>query len=220
MFTSAIQDLAKPQWLATIKALKTTGGMPISQLATELGVSYMAAKQYGEDLTKLGYLERIRTPRTAVGRPEIFYRAAAKADTLFPGSGIGFSLELLDHCRQLFGENAPERLIYQHFETLRARWSAELAALDDPLARAQKLATLRNAAGAVCAFDAAAGPCPRLRELHNPLMPLFSKYPRAAAMDQRLIEELLGTRVERVECGKNRATVDYLLHDLPGARAD
>jgi predicted ArsR family transcriptional regulator len=220
MFKPAIQDLAKPQWLATIKALKIRGGMPISQLAAELGVSYMAAKQYGEDLTKLGYLERIRTPRTAVGRPEIFYRAAPKADTLFPEADFGFSMELLESSRQLFGDNAPDRLIYQHFETLRARWSAELAPFADPVDRVKKLAALRTTAGAVCVFDPASAPCPRWIELHQPLMPLFRKYPRATAMDHRLIGELLDTRVERVECEKGSAAVEFWFPDLTAADPD
>ncbi len=214
MFTPAIQDLAKPQWLAAIRALKTSGGMPITRLAEHLGVSYMAAKQYGEDLTKLGYLERIRTPRAAVGRPEIFYRAAAKSDSLFPEPGMDFSMELLENSRLLFGENAPERLIFQHFETLRPRWSRELQSFTNPAERAKKLAALRRAAGAICSYEEQHPPCPRLIEPHHPLMPLFRKYPRAATIDTRMIEELLGTRVERIESESNPKTTEYLLPDL------
>lgn len=214
MFTSGIQDLAKPQWLAAIKALKTHGSMPISQLAEQLGVSYMAAKKYGEDLARLGYLERIRTPRTAVGRPEIFYRAAAQVDDLLPAVGAGFCLEILDHSRVLFGENAPERLIYQHFETLRERWGADLENIHDPVNRAKKLAALRTASGAVCVFKSPNEHCPRLIEHHNPLTPLFKKYPRAAAIDLRLIDELVGTRVERAQPTKGSATVEFLFPDL------
>jgi predicted ArsR family transcriptional regulator len=216
MFAPAIQDLAKPQWLAAIQTLKMSGGMPITQLAEKLGVSYMAAKQYGEDLTKLGYLERIRTPRTAVGRPEIFYRAAAKADSLFPDLGMAFSMELLENSRLLFGENAPERLIYQHFESLRARWSIELQSLTSPIERVKKLAALRSTTGVVCKFEIGDSPCPRLIELHHPLMALFRKYPRAVIIDTRMIEELLKTRVERIESGSNQTTIEYLLPDLQG----
>lgn len=218
MFSTAIHDLAKPQWIAALKALKLSGGMTITQLADELGVSYMAAKQYGEDLTRLGYLERIRTPRTAVGRPEIFYRVAAKADALFPVTAMTFSLELLDYSRQLFGENAPDRLVYQHFETLRANWGAALASCSTPQERAQKIADLRTESGAGCFFDPSGEPCARLIEIHNPLTPLFRKYPRAVGMDVRLLEELLGTRVERIESaksGKESATVEFLLPEIP-----
>jgi len=223
MFSTAIQDLAKPQWLAALSALKRSGSMPIAQLAEHLGVSYMAAKQYGEDLTRLGYLERIRTPRTAVGRPEIFYRIAAKADTLFPDIGMALSLELLENSRHLFGENAPERLIYQHFESLRVRWSAEIEPSSDPRERAQKLAALRTASGAMCFFEPSKAPCARLIELHHPLSRLFQKYPRATGMDTRMIEDLLGLRVERVERikgGKESVMVEFLLPELPAEALD
>jgi len=220
MFSTAIQDLAKPQWLAVLSALKRGGGMPITQLAEQLGVSYMAAKQYGEDLTRLGYLERIRTPRTAVGRPEIFYRVATKTDSLFPNTGMALSLELLESSRQLFGENAPERLIYQHFESLRGRWSSEFASASNLRERAQILADLRTASGAICFFEPSNAPSARLLEIHHPLTPLFRNFPRAVGMDTRLIEDLLGTHVERIETGKESATVEFLLPGLTAATAD
>lgn len=223
MFSTAIKDLAKPQWIAALTALKTSGGMPISQLADKLGVSYMAAKQYGEDLTRLGYLDRIRTPRTAVGRPEIFYRAAAKMDSLFPDTGMALSLELLENSRLLFGENAPERLIHQHFESQHSRWSTDLESYPDPHERAQRLATLRSESGAVCFFDPSGEPCARLIEIHHPLTPVFRKYPRAIGMDTRLIHDLLRTRVERIERHERAlesATVEFLLPELPVRTSD
>lgn len=215
MFSEGIKDLAKPQWISAIRVIKWNGGMPISRLADALGVSYMAAKQYAEDLTKLGYLERIRTPRTAVGRPEIFYRAASKADLLFPSVSMDFSLELLESSRLLFGENAPERLIFQHFESLRSAWSAILLPLPDPMERATKLAELRNLGGAVCSFVREGNACPRLVEIHHPLKALFRKYPTAVAMDTRLITELMEMRVERVEKGNASSAVEYLLQGMP-----
>ncbi len=217
MFSPAIQDFAKPQWIAAIRALKVSGGMAISQLAEALGVSYMAAKQYGEDLTRLGYLVRIRTPRSAVGRPEIFYRVAPKAESLFPTVAIDFSMELLESSRMLFGETAPERMIFQYFEALRSGWSREMESLASPHDRARKLAILRGTSGIVCSFDPTGGRFPRFIELHHPLTALFQKYPTAVSMDTRCITELLGIRVERVEnkAGNTVASVDFYFPDMP-----
>jgi predicted ArsR family transcriptional regulator len=216
MFSPAIQDLGKPQWVATIRVLKASGGMAISQLAEALGVSYMAAKQYGEDLTRLGYLVRIRTPRTAVGRPEIFYRVAPKADAMFAGVALEFSMELLESSRMLFGENAPERLIFQYFESLRSAWQRELESKPSQHDRARKLAALREACGVVCSFDPTGGRCPRFIELHHPMARLFEKYPTAISMDTRCIADLLGTRVERVEnkVGNTVASVDFFFPEM------
>jgi len=218
MFAAAVTDLAKPQWIAALKAVENSGGMAISQLAESLGVSYMAAKQYGEDLARLGYLDRIRKPRTAVGRPEIFYRLAAKADSLFPDTGMGLALELLESSRLLFGDNAPDRLIHQHFEALRAHWSSALAGCDDPRARAEHLAGLRSRYGSLCSFEPAGASPARLIERHHPLARLFRQFPRAVAMDTRLVEDLVGSRVERNDfprCPSGPSRVEFHFPDLP-----
>lgn len=223
MFSPVFADLGKPQWIAALQALANTGGMTINELAETLGVSYMAAKQYGEDLSRLGYLERTRKPRTAIGRPEIFYRFADRADALFPDSGMALSLELLENSRLLFGENAPERLMHQHFEALRTSWAEALAPCTSPQVRATWLATLRGHYGAWCWFEPAGESHARLIERHHPLNPVFRQYPRAAAMDTRLIEDLLGTRVERVEIARSTtgpARVEFRFPQIAPATFD
>jgi hypothetical protein len=37
----------------------------------------------------------------------------------------------------------------------------------------------------------------RIEEFHNPLQRVFERYPRVVAMEQRMIEQLLGVRVTR-----------------------
>ena len=95
MLLPVFQDLIKPQWRAVLEELKLSGGLPVSELARRLDASYMAVKQQCEELKKLGYLDRSRIPRTAVGRPEIFYSLSVKADALFPEAGLRFTLEIL-----------------------------------------------------------------------------------------------------------------------------
>ncbi len=220
MFSKTLMDLGKPRWLAVIRVLKTSDGMTVRELAGHLGVSYMAAKQYGEDLTRLGYLRRVRTPRTAVGRPEITYRLAPAADAVFPVIGTELALELLENARRLFGENAPERLLNRHFESLRERWSGPLDALAGPLEKAAELASLRCAYGAVCVFETPPGEHPRLVDHHHPLAPVLRHHPRAAAMETRLIQDLLGTAVERSEGASGDGRVGYLLTKVPKGGVD
>ena len=116
MFRPGFRDLVKPQWVATIEELKLAGGLPVSELSRRIDASYMAVKQYCEDLKELGYLERSRIPRTEVGRPEIFYRLTTKADALFPQVGVTFTLEILESLKALFCESYPERLLFQYLQ--------------------------------------------------------------------------------------------------------
>lgn len=212
------QDLAKPQWLATLKELKVAGELPVSELSRRLAVSYMAAKQHCEALKKLGYLERSRAPRKEVGRPEIFYRLSAKADLVFPQAGVGFSLELLDHLQTLFGESAPERLMFHHFQQLQARWLPRLAKAGSLTAKASLLVALREQSGcfARCISDPETGL--RIEEYHHPLRPIFAKFPRAVGMELRLLEALLGSRITRREIpggSHGPARVDYEIASSP-----
>jgi predicted ArsR family transcriptional regulator len=215
MFTPAFHDLLKPQWLATLIELKSSGGLAVSELSTRLGSSYMTVKQHCEDLTKRGYLKRSRVPRTAIGRPEIFYRLSEKANGLFPTIPVSFTLEMLDQIKQLFGENAPERLLFQHFQNQEEIWKTRLSKGTTLLYKAQLFVKIREKDGLFmrCLYDADTGAI-TLREFHHPLRSIFEIYPRAITIEQRAMEAALGLRLIRQEVGGSEgvpAYVDYLL---------
>jgi predicted ArsR family transcriptional regulator len=205
MFLPGFRDLVKAPWVSTIEELKLSGGLPVSELSRRLEASYMAVKQYCEDLKELGYLERSRIPRTEVGRPEIFYRLTQKADALFPQAGTGFSLEVLESLKPLFGESAPERVLFQHFQQQQEAWQPKLAKAKSLVEKATLLAGLREKTGCFgrCKYDAEDGF--RIEEYHHPLQRIFDRYPRAIAMELRMIEQLLGAKVTRREIPGGKA---------------
>jgi predicted ArsR family transcriptional regulator len=63
--------------------------------------------------------------------------------------------------------------------------------------RAERLAAGRTAAGhySRCEWSEAEGL--RIEEYHQPLQPLFEKYPTLERMEVQMFERLLGARVER-----------------------
>lgn len=198
MFTSVIHDLLKPQWLSTLIALKKSGGMPVSDLSKSLGLSYMTVKQHCEDLTKRGYLTRSRVPRTAIGRPEVFYRLSEKAKGMFPSIPPSFTLELLDQSRHLFGETAPEKLLFQHFQDQEKSWQAQVGKGSSLRDRVNQFVKVREKDGLFmsCVSNDEEETL-ILREFHNPLFEVFEKFPRALAMEQRAMESALGCRMIR-----------------------
>lgn len=215
MFSTAFHDLLKPQWLATLTALKEAGGLPVSELSRRLDSSYMTVKQHCEDLTKLEYLKRSRVPRTEIGRPEIFYRLSEKADALFPSIPAEFTLGMLDQIHRMFGENAPDRILFQHFQDQELDWKARVTKGTTLLYRAQLFAKIRSQEGHFtrCIHDAANGSLV-LREFHNPLRKILAKYPRAISMEHRAIESALSckaTREASEESGNVPGHVDFIL---------
>jgi predicted ArsR family transcriptional regulator len=199
MLLPVFQDLLKPQWRLIIETLKLAGGLPVSELARRVSTSYMTAKTHCDELAEAGYLARTRLPRSAVGRPEIFYSLSAKADALFPQAGMELTLDLLDELRAMHGESAPERLLFQHFSKLGERLEKSITKLRSPAEKARKLSTLREKDGHASRCETAPGQPVRIVEHHNPLQRVFERFPRAATMELRMIEQVLGARVIRSE---------------------
>jgi predicted ArsR family transcriptional regulator len=214
MLLPVFNDLVKPQWRAVLEELKLSGETSASELSRSIGGSYMAIKTHCEELTKAGYIVRTRLPRTEVGRPEILYSLAAKAEALFPQAGADFTLEVLDEARRVFGENAPEKLLFQYFqkhEAILAKPLAKLPAIDE---KAAKLVTLRNRQGCAGFCKQEPGEPLRIVEVHNPLQRVFQHYPSAAGMEQRMLERLLGSRLVRRELPGGRETSPCVVFDI------
>jgi predicted ArsR family transcriptional regulator len=204
MLLPVFNDLIKPQWRAVFLELKRAGGLPVSDLARRVDASYMAVKQHCEELKKIGYLDRTRVPRTAVGRPEVFYSLSAKADALFPQAGLGFTLKLLDELKHLLGESGPEKLLFQHFQNQQDRWEPLIGHMKAFEEKAGTLFSLREKEGCHCNFKIVSETLLHIEELHNPLQRVFEAYPRAVTMELRMIEQLLETRVTRRELPSGR----------------
>lgn len=204
MLLPVFRELIKPQWREVLEVLKVEGGLPVSEIARRLRCNYMTIKPHCDELVKAGYVLRTRMPRTEVGRPEIFHSLSAKADALFPQAGIGFTLEMLDEVRQMYGDNAPEKLLFQYFQKRFEQHAAVLDKLPGLEKKAVKLAALREKEGYAshCELD---GSRPlRLVELHNPLQRVLEKYPRAALMETRMLEQLLEVKLTRRELFSGR----------------
>ena len=214
MLPPEIRDLIKRQWRPVLEELKHAGGLPVSELARRIGGSYMAVKTHCEELAKAGFLVRTRLPRTEVGRPEIFFSLAAKADGLFPQPGVSFMLELLDDARQMFGESAPEKLLYQYFQKRFELLSKQLVKSPVPAARAVKLAALRAKDGCSSRCEHQPGEPVRIVETHNPLQRILERYPRAATMELRMLEQLLECRLIRREIPAGRESPPQVVFEL------
>lgn len=219
MFLPIFQDLIRPQWRAVLEELKLSGGLPVSELARRVDASYMAVKQHCEELQKLGYLERSRIPRTAVGRPEIFYSLAAKSDALFPQAGGLLTLDLLQDLKALFGENTPDKLFFQHFQKKYEKWQPIVSTEAEVAARAARLVTLRNKEGCFGRTSKLSDGGCCIEEFHNPMQRIFEVYPRASAMELRMIEQLLGTRVTRREIPGGRSGQPRVIFEVSSTPA-
>ncbi len=219
MLLPVFHDLVKAQWRAVLEEIKLSGETSVSELTNKLGGSYMAVKTHCEELTKIGYLVRTRLPRVGVGRPEIFYSLASKAEAVFPQAGSDFTLELLDEARAMFGESAAEKLLFQYFQKQAQKWKNPIDKLESLAEKASKLTALRNQQGCAGFCQQEPGEPIRIVELHNPLHRLFERYPRAITMELRMLEQLLVSKLTRTEIPVGRKTTPRVVFEIHGSAA-
>jgi predicted ArsR family transcriptional regulator len=190
-----ISELGRSQRLRIIHMLKKTQGLAIGELASRLELSYMGVKQHCEELERQGFLDTRRRPKP-IGRPEIVYRLTPKASSFFPASANPATIKILHAARQLYGPNAPEKLLIALFRE-KTKAYAERLKEGDLRTRATRLAKIREEEG--CLSEFVDGPQPLILEYHSAIMDLMEAFPLVRRLEKEMFEKLLQTPVERHE---------------------
>jgi predicted ArsR family transcriptional regulator len=188
-------ELGRSQRLRIIHMLKKTQGLAIGELASRLDLSYMGVKQHCEELERQGFLDTRRRPKP-IGRPEIVYRLTPKASSFFPAAANPATIKILQAARQLYGPNAPEKLLVALFRE-KTKGYAEQLKEGDLKTLATRLAKIRNEEG--CLSEFVDGPQRLILEYHSSIMDLIEVFPLVRRLEKEMFEKLLQTHVERHE---------------------
>ena len=193
-----LAEIGRTQRLEILNSLKRTQGMSVNELVAKMKMSYMGIKQHCLTLQRDGYLDTWRRPQR-MGRPEMVYRLTRRTHDLFPTDSNQFTFELLKSSQEIYGSNAPEKLLYNVFErkgaALKAKAKGETVA-----ERAKWLAKVRDGEGHMAQFitgEKEGGP--QILECHSPILNLVDRYPIVGRLEQDMFEAVLGTRVRREE---------------------
>jgi predicted ArsR family transcriptional regulator len=190
-----IAEIGRTQRLEILNSLKRTKGMSVNELVNKMKMSYMGIKQHCLTLQRDGYLDTWRRPQK-MGRPEMVYRLTRRTHDLFPTDSNQFTLELLKSTQEIYGPNAPEKLLYNVFERKTAALKAK-AKGDTVAERAKWLARFRDNEGHMAQFSTTEEGGPQILECHSPVMNLLEHYPIIARFEQDMFGAVLGTRVRR-----------------------
>ena len=191
-----LAEIGRTQRLEIVNALKRSRGLSVNELVDRMRMSYMGIKQHCLSLQRDGYLDTWRRPQK-MGRPEMVYRLTRRAHDLFQADSNRFTLELLDSVQQIYGTNAPEKLLYNLFERKTASLKEKIKGAAVP-ERAKSLAKVRDLEGYMSQFVSDDGG-PQILECHTPLQNVLDKYPIIGRFEQEMFEKVLGTRVRRQE---------------------
>ncbi|HET7227637.1 MAG TPA: hypothetical protein VFJ55_03270 [Chthoniobacterales bacterium] len=191
-----LAEIGRTQRLEIVNALKRSRGLSVNELVDRMRMSYMGIKQHCLTLQRDGYLDTWRRPQK-MGRPEMVYRLTRRAHDLFQADSNRFTLELLESAQQIYGTNAPEKLLYNLFEKKTANLKEKLKGVT-VAERAKSLAKIRDLEGYMSQFVTDEGG-PQILECHTPLQNVLDKYPIIGRLEQEMFGQVLGTRVRRQE---------------------
>src|ERR1700752_4829448 len=145
-----LAEIGRTQRLEIINSLKRTKGMSVNELVEKMNMSYMGIKQHCLTLQRDGYLDTWRRPQK-MGRPEMVYRLTRRSHDLFPTDSNELTLELLRSAREVYGANAPEKLLYNVFDRKTQALKAKVKG-DTAADRAKWLAKVRDSEGHMAQF--------------------------------------------------------------------
>jgi predicted ArsR family transcriptional regulator len=204
-----ISEIGRTQRLEIINSLKRTRGMSVNELVGRMNMSYMGIKQHCITLHRDGYLDTWRRPQR-MGRPEMVYRLTRRSHDLFQADSHQFTLDLLKSAQEIYGPNAPEKLLYSIFKKKSAALKAK--AKGDSVAECAKwLAHVRDGEGHMAQFVNNKDGGPRILECHSPILNLLERYPIIGRFEQDMFEAVLGTRVRR-EVIRNSGLYECAFH--------
>lgn len=193
-----LAEIGRTQRLEILNSLKRTRGMSVNELVEKMKMSYMGIKQHCLTLQRDGYLDTWRRPQR-MGRPEMVYRLTRRSHDLYPCDSNQMTLDLLQSVHEIYGPNAPEKLLYNMFErktaALKARAKGETVA-----ERAKWLAKGRDGEGYMSQLiteEREGGP--QILECHSPILNVLERYPIVGRLEQDMFEAILGTSVRREE---------------------
>jgi predicted ArsR family transcriptional regulator len=190
-----ISEIGRTQRLEILNSLKRTRGMSVNELVGKMKMSYMGIKQHCLTLHRDGYLDTWRRPQR-MGRPEMVYRLTRRSHDLFQADSNQFTFDLLKSAQEIYGTNAPEKLLYNIFEKKTAALKTK-AKGNTVAERAKWLARFRDGEGYMTQLITGDEGGPKILECHSPIMNLLERYPIIARLEQDMFEAVLGTPVRR-----------------------
>src|SRR5260370_9592279 len=163
-----LAEIGRTQRLEILNSLKRTRGMSVNELVGKMKMRYMGIKQHCLTLHRDGYLDTWRRPQK-MGRPEMVYRLTRRTHDLFPTDSNQFTVELLKSIQEIYGRNAPEKLLYNVFEKRTAALKAKVKG-ETVAERAKWLAPVREGAGCVAPFTPSEESGPQMLQPHPPIL--------------------------------------------------
>jgi len=188
--------IGSAQRFRVLERIKQADGITMAEIAVLVRLSYMGVRGHVNSLEKAGLITS-RLRREKVGRPERLYAPTPKGHSLFQPEPIPFLLRTLGAAGQLYGVQAPEKILFGVVQSLQKDYLAKLKdkAFED---RVFAFVKMREKEGTIPKLEkpTAKGPF-ELLEFHPPFAEIEMLYPAMGRMERDMFEKVIGASVAR-----------------------
>ncbi len=202
MTTSKISPKTKKSGLATnqvkiLHLIKRQGNITASQIAQQMQITSMGARQHLESLEKQGYIEHL-FKKAERGRPKKTWLISVKGQTQFPDGHAHLIANLLEHMKLQLGDKAVDKLIIYREKDMLQAYQAALDPLPKLADKLEKLAKIRSLEGYMAHTEKTEDGW-LLIEDHCPISSAASQCQQFCRSEQTIFETVLQTQIKRSE---------------------
>jgi len=189
---------------ALLLHLKKQGEMTVAKLSALLGITEMAVRRHLTHLQGEGLIES-RLVKQMRGRPNYFYRLGKQANSLFPSGSDNLAKDLLQLVQEESGPQGVTKLLKKRNEMLVKKMKDRLVN-KDLSERVAEVAKFFSDEGYMTDWEKLPDGSFVIYQRNCALHELASEYRQICALEPKLMEELLGTKVIRKQ---------HMLHNDP-----
>jgi predicted ArsR family transcriptional regulator len=210
MLTHKLEPAPEKTHEALLLYLKKNGEMTVSQLCQVLAITSMAVRRHLASLQQEGLVDS-RIVKQSRGRPTYYYYLSEKASSLFPSGFQSLAGDLLDMVFEERGHKGVMDFLNRRNEKLAARLKERLAHKDLP-ERVAEVAKIFSEDGYMTEWEELPDGNFIIYQRNCALHDLANQYRQVCVLEPRLLETLLGTKVNRQQYMlKNDPVCGYLV---------
>lgn len=184
-----------------IMLLKKVEHMTVAEMSKEMGITSMAVRQHLMSLEKRGIINY--TPRKyGIGRPVFLYRLTERARDFFPKAYGAFVKEVLRSVESMDGREKVAKIFRMRKDRILNERKSVLGSITDVGERVKALAEILDKEGYMVDLENGSDML-QLKEFNCLLHGIVADYPEACQYELDLYRELLGSRVQRIECQRD-----------------
>ncbi|CAH0541739.1 helix-turn-helix transcriptional regulator [Vibrio marisflavi] len=194
-----------------LQTIKTNGAVTAKQLADELKMTTMGARQHLQGLEDDGILE-FHDIKAKIGRPTRHWSLTAKGHAQFTDRHGDLTIQMLDAVEHVFGQDGLQKVVAERESQTFQQYRQELRQYETLLDKLNKLVQLREQDGYMAEL-LKTDQGYQLIENHCPICRAATRCPKLCQSELNIFQKLLGnsfqvSRSEHIIQGQRRCTYD------------